>query len=160
MPIILPMRPFRSTFLAGFLFVLAIIPSIGFSEAESSSPYPEEEQALRQVVDDIIFAIVEGDAGTLSYYSRLNDSFQFSKDYWVKYHLQAYSGGGVRTSGIDVEKVRVSSPSSAKVMVKVHLTSVDGIGGLATAPRAEVWNFVKGEEGDERGRWLVLIDKA
>ena len=45
----------------------------------------------------------------------------------------------------------------AKVMVKVNFTSSDAIGGLATAPMARVWNFIKGKEGKKRGMWLLEL---
>ena len=47
----------------------------------------------------------------------------------------------------------------AKIMVLVHLSSLDAQGGLGTAPRNEIWNFVKGKKGSMRGKWLLVLDK-
>lgn len=144
---------------------LAMVDVVGVAVAAEdtggAAVSPDQRRELEKAVDEVTFAIIEGDVATLMDLCQLKSSFQFDKKYYLEQFLKKrYSSSLWMVSSVEIVSIKMISDEEAKVMVKVHLSAVDTSGGLGAAPRAEVWKFVKGQDGPQRGQWVLLVDKS
>ena len=141
------------------LFLLPLRTFSPIANANSDSAVSEAgKKELEKAVDNITFAIIEGDVDELMKFSHLDAAFQFEKKRKLSQFLLRYNNNNHKVSSVEIAQIKITSAEEAKVMVKVNLSAMDVIGGLGAAPRAEVWRFVKGQEGETRGEWLLLIE--
>ena len=151
------------SWLAYAIVGLACLTGIGSSLAAATDgaavPAASQRQELEKAVDDVTFAIIEGDVDVLMPLCQLKDSFQFDKKFYLQQFLSRYTNTSWTIGSVEIAKIKVVPDDEAKVMVKVHLSAVDTSGGLGAAPRAEIWKFVKGKDGSQRDKWLLLVEK-
>ena len=118
----------------------------------------EEKTLIEDAIDKVVFSMIDKDIDALMKLTRLDALFQFEKKEKLSKFLLRYVGADFKMSNVETFQIRKIKPDEIKAMVKVYLTAQDAIGGLGAAPRAEVWRFVKGTEGEERDKWFFLIE--